>query len=194
MGILLTLPGLMATLLLAPWVMRIFYSAEFMPAAELIRWQILGMGLRVACWPLGYISLAKGMGKTLVVIEAVSSLVEVVIIYFCIHLWGLEGCGIGYAIFMLLATVNMSIVSYKITGFKWSERSAAVLLTSIGFTGTLLLAIRYAPENLGFIVGALLTAAASAWSISSLNRALGTDLFSILRVRYLSRPKAVVPE
>lgn len=192
-GILLTLPGLMATLLLAPWVLRIFYSAEFVTATELIRWQILGMGLRVACWPLGYISLAKGMGKTLVVIEAVSSLIQIGITYFCIHMWGLEGCGIGYAIFMALATANMTLVSYKITGFKWSERSAVALLTSIGFTAALLLAIRFAPGNLGLAIAALLTALATAWSISNLNRALGTDLIAALRERFLPRPKVEVP-
>ena len=189
-GILLTLPGLMATILLAPWVMRIFYSAEFVTAAELIRWQILGMGLRVACWPLGYISLAKGMSKTLVVIETVSSLIQVAIIYVCIHMWGLEGCGIGYAIFMALATANMSVVSYKITGFKWSGRSTTALLSSIGFTGALLLAVRYAPQNLGLAIGGVLTAAASAWSISHLNRALGANVVQAVRERLFPRPKA----
>jgi PST family polysaccharide transporter len=194
MGILLTLPGLMATILLAPWVMRIFYSAQFVSAAELIRWQILGMGLRVACWPLGYISLAKGMSKTLVGIEAVSSLVEIALIYFCIHLWGLEGCGIGFAIFMALAMANMTLVSYKITGFKWAGRSSLALVTSIGFTGALLLAIRFAPGNLGLAIGAVLTAAATAWSISNLNRALGTDIVTALRERILSRSKAEAPK
>jgi PST family polysaccharide transporter len=193
MGILLSLPGLLGTLLLAPWVMRIFYSAEFVAAADLIRWQILGMGLRVACWPLGYILLAKGMGKALVTIEAISSLIEIGVIFLGLRLWGLEGCGIGFLVFVTMATINMTLVSRHITGFRWAKKSVAALLTSIGFTCALLLELRFAPENLKLPVGFALVAAAAAWCLSQLNRVLGTDLLSAMRERFFSRPKAETP-
>ena len=189
MGVLMALPGLLATLLLAPWVMRIFYSGEFVAAAGLIRWQILGMGLRVACWPLSYILLAKGLGKTMVTIETLSAIVEIAIIYAFLHLWALEGCGIGLLLFMGLATLCMSVVGNKITGFTWSRDSRNVLLTSIAFTASILLAIGFVPPPFGLAVGGVLTAAASLWCLSNLNRALGTDLLAALRERLLTRQK-----
>lgn len=189
MGLFLSLPGLLATLTFAPWVLRLFYSAEFAAAADLIRWLILGMGLRVACWPLGYILLAKALGKPLVIIEGLSSLVQVGIVLLCMRRWGLEGCGAGFAIFMAMATVNMSIVSYKITGFTWSRRSAGALAASAAFTGALLLALRLAPGRTGLALGMLVTALATAWSVSNLNRALGMNVFAALRQRFLSKAK-----
>jgi len=190
MGVLMALPGLLVTLLLAPWVMRIFYSGEFVAAAGLIRWQILGMGLRVACWPLSYILLAKGLGKTMVILETVSSVIQIAITALFLHLWGLDGCGSGLLLFMAFATLCMTVVGYKITGFTWSHDSRKVLFTSIGFTASLLLAISLAPSPLGLAAGGVLTATASLWCLSHLNRALGTDFLATLRGRIFARPKA----
>ncbi len=189
MGILMALPGLLATLLLAPWVMRIFYSGEFVAAAGLIRWQILGMGLRVACWPLSYILLAKGLGKTMVILETISSVMEIGMIYVFMRIWGLEGCGIGRLLFMGFATFCMSVVGYKITGFTWSGDSKNVLFASIGFTTAIMLAVGFKSPRLGLAVGGALTVAASFWCLSKLNRALGADLLSIVRWRLFPRPK-----
>ena len=148
------------------------------------------MGLRVACWPLSYILLAKGLGKTMVILEAVSSAIQIAITALFLHLWGLEGCGSGLLLFMALATLCMTLVGHKITGFTWSRDSRKVLLTSIGFTASLLLAIGLAPSPLGLVAGGVLTAAASLWCLSHLNRALGTDLIATLRGRLFARPKA----
>jgi len=35
-GLLLAVPGLLATLALAPWIIRLFYTSEFLPAVELL--------------------------------------------------------------------------------------------------------------------------------------------------------------
>src|SRR5208337_3218913 len=62
MGLLIAVPGVLATLTLAPWVLKIFYSVQFVPAVEIVRWQIVGILLRVVSWPMGFVQLAKGKG------------------------------------------------------------------------------------------------------------------------------------
>ncbi len=59
-GLLMTGPGILATLTLAPLVISVFYSSRFGPAAPILRWICLGMMLRVVTWPIGWIVLAKG--------------------------------------------------------------------------------------------------------------------------------------
>lgn len=61
-GLLLAAPGLLATLCLAPWIIRIFYTEAFLPAADLLQWFILGCLGRVVSWPLGFVMLALGKG------------------------------------------------------------------------------------------------------------------------------------
>ena len=51
-GLLLALPGLFATVALAPWIIRVFYTAQFAGAAELLQWFVLGCLGRVISWPM----------------------------------------------------------------------------------------------------------------------------------------------
>ena len=64
-SILLALPGVLATLALAPWVIQMFYSSKFDKAAEILCWQVAGTFLQVNSWPMGFIILAKGRGAVL---------------------------------------------------------------------------------------------------------------------------------
>ena len=52
MGLLLAISGVLAVLALAPLAFRILYSGAFVGAAEMIRWQILGVALQVVSLPL----------------------------------------------------------------------------------------------------------------------------------------------
>ena len=57
-------------------VIELFYSAKFGPAVEILRWICLGMMLRVASWPLGYVLIAKGEGMLFFWTELVSNVVQ----------------------------------------------------------------------------------------------------------------------
>jgi PST family polysaccharide transporter len=61
-GVLLALPGLVATVVLATLVIRIFYTAQFQPAAALLPWYALGIFGRVTSWPLAFVLLARVKG------------------------------------------------------------------------------------------------------------------------------------
>ena len=62
-GLLLAGPGIIGTLTFAPLVVTLFSFAKFGPAVEPLRWMCLGMLLRVASWPMGFILMAKGARK-----------------------------------------------------------------------------------------------------------------------------------
>ncbi len=58
--LLMAMPGLLITLALAPWLVRLFYSGAFAGATILLRWFILGCLVRVIYAPIAFIQLAKG--------------------------------------------------------------------------------------------------------------------------------------
>src|SRR5208283_3751420 len=97
MGILIAVPGVLATLTLAPWVMKIFYSGAFVQGADVVRWQILGVFLRVVCWPLGFTMVAKGKSLLFTLTELAFAVVNVGLILFCMNTWKLEGVGVSFA-------------------------------------------------------------------------------------------------
>jgi O-antigen/teichoic acid export membrane protein len=63
-ALLLSAPVFIAIIGLTPWVIHLLYSSAFLPAVDVLRWQILGDVLKVASWPLGFVFLATGAGKT----------------------------------------------------------------------------------------------------------------------------------
>src|ERR1019366_2843077 len=72
---LLSAPVFIAMMATAPWVIHLLYAASFTPAIEILRWQVLGDVFKVASWPLGFLILAAGDGKTFFLTETASMLV-----------------------------------------------------------------------------------------------------------------------
>ena len=64
-GLLLAVPGILAIMTFTPLVITVFYSSKFMLAAEILRWQILGVVLQVVTWPMGFMLVQKPTGNCL---------------------------------------------------------------------------------------------------------------------------------
>jgi enterobacterial common antigen flippase len=127
-GLLLAVPGVLATLALAPLVMLIFYSQEFAPAVGILRWICLGMVLRVASWPMGFILVAKGEGKLFFVTELFGSLLQVALMWVGLTLWGLTGTGTAFFALYVFYTCGIYCVVRKVSGFRWSAVNARLAL------------------------------------------------------------------
>ncbi|SMH40661.1 oligosaccharide flippase family protein [Mesorhizobium australicum] len=53
-------PIILVTIVSAPWLIRLLYSASFAPTAELLQWQALGNALKLFSLPLSYVLVARG--------------------------------------------------------------------------------------------------------------------------------------
>jgi PST family polysaccharide transporter len=115
-------PVILAMLALAPFVVHILYSDEFMPTVEILRWQLLGDLLKILSWPLGFVLLASGAGRSFIFAESAGMGVFVGAVMIGLPLVGVIATGIG---FLLLYVVYLPIV-YLICrhriGFRWTAR------------------------------------------------------------------------
>ena len=73
MVLLIAGPVLMAMITLAPWVIHLLYAQSFSPAAEILRWQVLGDLLKVASVPAAFIFVATGHGSVAIGIQVLWS-------------------------------------------------------------------------------------------------------------------------
>jgi antigen flippase len=139
-SLLLAGPGVVGTLAFAPLVIRLFYSASFGPSVELLRWICLGMILRVASFPMGFILLAKGARQPFFWSELVSSAVQVGLVWFCVLGFGLKGTGIAFfASYVFYWGLVYVIVRY-LSGFRWTGANKQIgalygLAISVVFVG-----------------------------------------------------------
>jgi PST family polysaccharide transporter len=133
-ALLLAVPGLAATIIFAPLAIPVFYSGKFDAAVDILRWSVYGIFGRVVSWPLGFVILAKGMGKTFFCSEALCSAFYVFAVWFCIRIWGLRGTGIAFLLLYLVATIMIYALTYKIGRTTWTGTTIA----HIGIFGAIL--------------------------------------------------------
>lgn len=184
MGALIAAPGVLATLTFAPLVMKVFYSGAFMQGADVARWQILGMFLRVLSWPLGYVLVAKGKSLLFTVTEVAFGAVNVGLIFLCMKLWKLEGVGASFAISYLAHTAMTAFLARWLTGFRWSVVSLKILAPTCLILAATFACTRFLPEWWGIGIGLSATLVVGAASMRALQKLLGLNLWQSVRRRF----------
>jgi enterobacterial common antigen flippase len=174
-GLLLAAPGLLATLSLAPWIIRIFYTDAFLPAAELLQWFTLGCLGRVVAWPLGFVMLALGKGKLYFVTETLSNAVHLGLIGIGVMALGIEGAAIAFFVLYLIYTVGVYWVARSLTGFAWSRTSWRLLLWLFPVVAVTFFAGRLLPLWPATIFGLVATVSASVLCLRGLVQRIGPN-------------------
>lgn len=127
-GLLLAVPGLLVTMTLAPWIVRIFYSADFLPAANLLQWFILGCMIRVVQWPMGFLQLALGKSLIWFSTQTLFTLAHLGFIWLGLHFWGIEGVSIAFFSLYIFSLSVIMFVAKHLTNFYWSTEVRRLLL------------------------------------------------------------------
>lgn len=174
-GLLIAVPGVLATLTFAPLVISVFYSAKFGAAVGVLRWICLGAILQVITWPMGFLAIAKGRQGIFFVSELAWTMVAVALALFCVHYWGLKGAGIAFfGSYVFHAVLTYPIARY-LTGFRWSSENdrigiAFMLLVVFVFAGFSVLPIYWATS-----IGAVAALASALYSLSLLTKLASTS-------------------
>ncbi|WEN42091.1 Lipid III flippase [Thauera sp. GDN1] len=174
-GLLLALPGLLATMALAPWILQIFYTREFLGAVELLQWFILGCLGRVISWPLGFVMLALGKGKWFLVTETGSNLLHAALIAAGLHFLGIEGVAVAFFVIYLAYILTVYLVCRHLISFAWSSACARITLFGLPTLGATFIACRNLPLWPGTAVGLVLTLLVSGFCLRKLAFLLGPD-------------------
>ncbi len=119
-GVLMAGPGVLGTLTFAPLVIRLFYTSEFWPAADILRWICLGMMLRVASWPMSFILVAKGERKLFFWSELLTNALFVGLVWLGLKWIGLTGTGIAFFAMYAVYWLGIYLIVRRLSGFRWS--------------------------------------------------------------------------
>lgn len=130
-ALLLAIPVLVATVSFLPFIVKLLYSSRFDGSTSILRWSVFGVLAQVISWPMGFILLAKAKSALYMLSEITTCAINVVLVVICYHLFGLEGCGIAFALLYLWYFILMQFLSKKIACLTWTRTSW--ILTGIGF-------------------------------------------------------------
>jgi PST family polysaccharide transporter len=134
-SLLLASVGVLGTLVLAPFVLELFYSTHFTEAAHALRWICLGMALRVISWPMGYIIVARGDQRLFVLTEVAWTIVNVTLSYFLVAAAGLTGAGAAFFLSYVFHMAMIYPVVRWLSGFRLDSTSKRTILLFGSVTG-----------------------------------------------------------
>ena len=172
-GMLLALPGIVFTIAFAPLILEIFYSAKFLAANKVLCWYILGIFLRVLCWPLGFIIIAKGRGALFFWTELIANSIYLSLAWLGVSFFGIVGAGIAFFIMYILYMVMIILVARRISDFTWSENNIRRMFYAISLVGLMFFVSQTATASWSMLLGGLLTAITTFYSLKSLHRIVG---------------------
>ena len=165
-ALLLSAPILLAMLGLAPWVIELLYTNQFGEAVEVLRWQVLGDVLKIASWPLGFILVAAGAGKTFVATEwlAMGSFVALTVVL--LPVTGLPATGISFLGMYVIYLFAVFVLARRRTGFHFNAHSLGLLCT-VGAASGVVAAMARISDLISAAAG---IAGASAFAVYALVR------------------------
>jgi enterobacterial common antigen flippase len=186
-GLLMAAPAIVATLLFAPLVINLFYSAKFIPAYGILRWQVLGDFLRVVSWPIGYVVLAKGKALVFFLVELATNLTHLGLIAIATRLVGLDGTGIAYfALYVIYAPV-IFMIGRRLTGFSGVPTDPAMLGAILSSTGLAFALPALLPRTPSLIAGVILTLATTVFCLKRIDRLAGREWIMAMVHKVLGR-------
>jgi antigen flippase len=174
-GLLLALPGLLATMVLAPWIVQIFYTKEFLPAVELIPWFILGCLGRVISWPLGIVMLALGKRNWYFATETFGHVMHLFFIIICLNLFGLVGVAKAFFLIYIAYSFVVSMVAKKLTRFSWGRSSFRIFFLGLISFSLSFLAYSTLEHWMTLTIAVMLLLVMSLASLRGLTKRLGAD-------------------
>lgn len=111
--ILILAPMIIIMVVFISFVIRLFYSAEFLQSIEMTKWILIGSLIKAGSWGISYVFLAKGDGKQYLFNE-----LGIAAISFPIYLWfykifGLLGIGYAFALVYIIYFSLVLIISWR---------------------------------------------------------------------------------
>lgn len=175
-GILLAVPGLLATLGFAEWLVSMLYSARFASAAGVLVWMVLGVFGRVLSWPMGFILLSLGAGRWFMATEAIFTAIQAALATWLIPVYGVAGAAHAFAISYLLYTLGMAWVGHRLIGFRWSESVRQTIAVSCALVLAAFVLGRCLPSVHSIVANSLIMLVGSIFSAQKIVRLTGRQV------------------
>jgi antigen flippase len=189
-GLLLTIPGLLACWVLAPWLVETFYAKTFLPATVLLQWFLLGCLGRVASWPMGFVLLALGRSKTFLLSEVTVHILHVVLVWWAVQSDSLSHTALAFCLTYVFYTLLMLWICRRLIGFNWSISVWRIVILSLMQFLLVSVILSVANAALGLIAALLVVILSALLSVKDLAKMLGGDhpyVHKLLRVPFMAR-------
>jgi antigen flippase len=174
-GILLALPGLLATLVFAPWLMHLFYTAEFLSGAELLPWFVVGVFGSIILFPMGFIQRAKGAVRWIYIGQSWASLSNLILACIFTPSMGILGAAYAYLLSIALHSLVVYFIARHLSRFVWTRTTFRLVASSFCLIFVCLAVKKLPGSIMPLIFGAVLVGGAVVFSLRGIAARLGSN-------------------
>jgi PST family polysaccharide transporter len=199
-ALLLAGPLILGMLAFSPLAVELFYSQAFAQAVEILRWQLLGVLVRVVAWPFGYALLAKELKGKFFFSELLWNFLYISMVWLGLSRLGLRITGIAYFISYLIVVFVYYAIVHRDQSFSFSLENRG-LIAAFGSAMFFVFLLSRISTLWTYLVGGTLTGGAAVYCGYSLVRKVGglefikrhiPGVISIRVARLLERCKKLV--
>ena len=174
-GMFLALPGLLGTLVFAPWLMRLLYTAKFLPGADLLPWFVMSVFFQILIFPMGFIARAKGAVNCIYFGQTWANFVYLILAYIMLSHFGIAGVAFAGCLNVAIYSLLVYGIANHLTSFKIAKATSTIFFVScLLIVSTLIIrSIHYLPINL--CLGSIVTIVGCVISFRGIASRLGHD-------------------
>jgi antigen flippase len=142
----LATPGLIVTIGLCPWLVQLFYSAEFSDATSLVPWLAVANLLQVCGWPIGLLQMVIARTSTYLLTQIAFHFAQISLVFYLFPAFGVYSisssmiaCG---AIYLLVVLAYGGIVArFKFVKETWRQLLLSFTLTASAVAAAMTLGV-----------------------------------------------------
>ena len=172
-GVLLALPGVIATISCAPMVILILYSSKFHGAPDLLAVLSCGVFFKVVSYPLNTVQLAKGDARGFATFGVSFALLEIGLTIALLMKFGVIGAAVAYPISCLAHVFAMVWVGRNAIDFRFNSESVQLLLIALLLIIVGLLTAYFFHGFVALGIGMVLSLVSAIYCMRGLARRLG---------------------
>lgn len=129
-GLLIGTFGVVFILFFSSYLLNFLYSKEFIVGNNIIRWQVLGVIVRIIGYPFGYAIMAKKKPVNYVFAQAVFWCLDYILLVLFGNIFGFEYLGVNYVCSYLVYFLIMLVQSSLLYKFRFSKLSLTICFGS----------------------------------------------------------------
>ncbi len=181
-SLLLLSPMLVALIMMLPVLVPILFSREFIPVVGMAQVAVLAMYFKVLTMPVAYITLARSLSLSYLLLETSYFVVLVLAVMVGFQQWGLWGTGLAIVVAHMFECIMIGGYSYMFYGYRTTKTvlQYAAIQAIIGFVAY---GVTLVAEGWSYwIAEAALTVVSTAYSLHVLRQK--THLWESLKRKF----------
>lgn len=172
-GMLILLPLLLVCMVFVPYIVKILYSDEFMPANGYILLACCGMLFKMASWAISYVYVAKAEAKLFAVIETTANVISLLLSMAGYVLGGITGLGVAFSLGYAIYLAIVFVMAHRRFDFTFASSFIRLFLLGSIMLFACLGIVLFLPALYKYIFGSILIVVALYYTLIELNKRTG---------------------